>query len=879
MNPLNLTRLFISLLLLCSIQAHSQKISEKFNAIVKGSPFNLNIVEANDGNYLLFGDISYSLDQFVGSLVKVDRSGKVMTDFKLVSTDRPIEMVWVLPDGKILLFGSFNYLNGEPTGSLVMLNSDGVVDETFHNDFNRTISKVAVQSDGRIITSKNHFDTYTSTTERLNADGSVDQSFVAFQTSGLVLRLLTGRNDEIYVQINSTITRLDKNGNVDTPFAVSAPDQYSSIGTFACQSDGKIVATISKLESLSPFTMVHTLKRYLESGEIDNTFSTNSTDAYISSLIIRQNGKICFTGGFREFGDNSGSAFELNTDGTFSRSLVTMDYNGMYGIYEDSKQNVLVTGGFKTANNIGIEHVVRIKPDYDLDFSFKTHIYSGYASVYTVMGTQRSGKVIIGSGYSFGGVQRDSLKLSRLNSDGTIDDTFQSPITKDKSNFTSAHVRQLVVQEDDKIVLAGARLFGGDNSINFARLLPDGDIDNTFKAGTGVSRSDGFYPAIQAMRWWNSRIYLAGMFDRYNGQQCQSFVMLNKDGEMIGPNVNSLPSNSYIQDMEVQSDGKVILMGTFYFDDIGSRKFVRLNTDGSLDPSFDLNVEGNLLDFTIDPNDNIYVCGALSATQSDVIEKFSRDGSPDDTFTGGSRFRENERLNLLLGYFVKALPDNTIAVGGIFNGYDDVASNGFMLLTATRELVPVTNNFDSASYPIYAHWSNNTLYLLGKFSSDNHKSGTSLVKVVFPVKAEVSNYWVTATSPATIDVSWEGRFYGSDEIIVERALTNNGVFESVATLPPDALRYTDSSLNELTGYLFRITGVNEFYTSSSFIGGDTTFIIPAQALQPMEVTESSFIAQWELIPGTDSTWLQVSSDDFTTFLPGYEGLALQTSFR
>jgi uncharacterized delta-60 repeat protein len=93
----------------------------------------------------------------------------------------------------------------------------------------------------------------------------------------------------------------------------------------------------------------------------------------------------------------------------------------------------------------------------------------------------RAGQIVIAGGYQDG---FDShVALLRLNADGTQDSSFGSGGEVKTVVGSNDLAEDIVIQPDDKIVVAGF----SDNRAMVLRYLPDGQLDNTFGGGDGVT--------------------------------------------------------------------------------------------------------------------------------------------------------------------------------------------------------------------------------------------------------------------------------------------------------------------------------------------------------------------------------------------------------
>jgi uncharacterized delta-60 repeat protein len=864
--------LLIGVFLSITIYCAGQKISETFNPVIKEAPGNIDIREHNDGNYLVFGDIGYYQGTTSGSLIKVDDKGKRVSDFQNVFTDHAIHRLYVLSSGKILIQGRFRYVNGILTGNMALLNQDGSLDGSFAANKNLKITNFAVQSTGKIVIIDG------SAVGRLNTDGTEDPTFSNSLSVGNV-QIAVAENDKIYIASGSAIYRLEEDGPIDNTFLYSA-EIYTSVQLIVIHPDGKLLTAIIKTLSVPPYTQTCVIQRFNADGSNDNSFTPAISDSHVTSMVLRQNGNIVFTGLMNSFNSTTGNAFELYSDGTFNRAILTTDYNGMNSVYEDGRQNIFVTGGFTKVNAAAsIKRIAKFKPDYSLDPSFKLPVSRGAAgsSFYVPIGVQSDGKVVFGGGFFFAGIGSDTLKLGRVLTDGSVDPAFKPDIRKVHDNQVNPTARAIAVQHDDKIVVGGSNLFEG-LSPAFNRLLPDGGIDDSFQVGNGIARSNGWSPSAAFIKIHGSKIYVFGSFDLYDDEPCQSFVILDMDGKKIGPEQNVLPSASYIQDIEIQPDGKIVLMGSFPLSGTDNRDFIRLNSDGSLDDTFLLKtVSGNPQDFKIDENGNILITGNyLHLIDGQTLVRYKPTGEVDNTLMQGTGFTPGAQSDFTTGYFVEILKPGIIAVGGVFSGYNGTSSPGLVFMDYQGSIIPFENPYDSTAFPIVAEVSNDVLYLAGNLQKDKGQVVSTGAKVLFPITDALTNYKVQANSESSMLLSWDGLPVGAEKISIERSSPDALHYEVVASISPNEHSFEADQLTEVTPYHFRISASNEYYATDPLELTDTTLISPQIALAPTEVSPESFVANWEYLPGTDSCLLQVSRDDFSTFLNGYENLILTT---
>ena len=123
--------------------------------------------------------VSYSYEKdgrFVGAWRQLDGTIVLNTSHPDEAGGRPVERV-IQPDGKVLVAGDFSLVNGVSRASVVRLNADGSLDNSFVASRNGLVRTVALQNDGRVLiggvfTTVNGFSPYSAATLRTDGRGS-----------------------------------------------------------------------------------------------------------------------------------------------------------------------------------------------------------------------------------------------------------------------------------------------------------------------------------------------------------------------------------------------------------------------------------------------------------------------------------------------------------------------------------------------------------------------------------------------------------------------------------------------------------------------------------------------------------------------------------
>jgi uncharacterized delta-60 repeat protein len=179
---------------------------------------------------------------------------------------------------------------------------------------------------------------------------------------------------------------------------------------------------------------------------------------------------------------------------------------------------------------------------------------------------QPDGKIIVGAGD----------RINRYNSDGSTDNIFWANIGN-----SFANVKAIALQSDGKIIAGGDFTNSTYNNGRIIRLNSNGTIDNTFNVGTGFDASVQTI-AIQP----DGKIIVGGRFTSYGNVLCRRIVRLNSNGSLdntfnIGSGFNDL-----VNTLTLQSDGKIIVGGLFSsYNGNPCNYIARLNSDVSPRPS------------------------------------------------------------------------------------------------------------------------------------------------------------------------------------------------------------------------------------------------------------------------------------------------------
>jgi uncharacterized delta-60 repeat protein len=338
--------------------------------------------------------------------------------------------------------------------------------------------------------------------------------------------------------------------------------------------------------------------------ELDTTFDPGvGFNSYVKTCAIQANGKILVGGAALPYvGYQHQGLARFNADGsfdsTFSSSLSFTDasYNYVACLVIQPDQKIIVGGTFLKVEGISKSCIVRLNSNGTIDTTFNTGL--GANGTVSDAALQLDGKLVIGGNFTtYDGISRN--RIARINSNGTIDTTF-NPGNGFQNNPTFIYA--VAIQPDNKILVGGTfHIFNGDTINNLIRLNSNGSLDTTFnQGGSGITGTGANVAVRKIVLNENDKIYIVGRFNELNDSiyTNKNITRLNLDGSLDTTFSNSGGTDNDVFDMALQPNGKIVIVGefnnyyaidtiNFYQYPIAREKIARLNNDGSLDLTFD----------------------------------------------------------------------------------------------------------------------------------------------------------------------------------------------------------------------------------------------------------------------------------------------------
>jgi uncharacterized delta-60 repeat protein len=558
----------------------------------------------------------------------------------------------VQPDGKILVYNApVMFVNGELRSGMFRLNPDGSTDTTFsyNNEAGVSINNIRVGPDGKIVVAGTSAPNHAKMV-RLNSDGSLDDTF------------------SVFIQ------------------AVGGPEFTGNRLTVnAVQPDGKVIATHVSWGNIGGTWYSYSMRRYNVDASIDPSFTAPplegghivTTSALIELLPDGRFYLAISTGNHlgrlikitRRFADGTADA----TFTEFSRSMPGGFFISVSDLSLASDGGVFAAGVFQPSMIGGPynKNLFKFLPSGTVVAAFNPPLSASSDGVHALP----DGKVI----YSVSLTSSSQTKIVRLATDGSVDKAFvlDPAVTAIKNVWVTDPMDRVIFLAQ---TAAGPRL---------VRLSENGSIDPALNPVLGAVGT-GAVVAVQP----DGRVILAGSFSHMNGIARNKFTRLNTDGSVDTTFDPGTAFDVPPREMVMQPDGKIIAAGPFSSYNGGTvSRVVRINSDGSLDNTFSVNVNGSSVDaVALQPDGKIVIGGSFTFINSvgrTGIARLETNGALEATFNpvlGGNKY--------VAAIVVE--PSGKIAFVGNFDGVNGAGRNNFARLdqSGTTDLT-----FDAGGIP------------------------------------------------------------------------------------------------------------------------------------------------------------------------------------
>jgi uncharacterized delta-60 repeat protein len=389
---------------------------------------------SNVNRYLIMSTVDISTGSVWSNLSgdTATTAGSINTIFDTSSSNWnlsyiSVETIKVQTDGKVLISGNFTTYKDVSRSGFARLNSDGTLDTTFTCGVDDVAYSIELQNDGKILVGgafSNYYATPGGTAIpankiiRLNADGSIDTSFWAGNSTGTNFGVSSGGVFDIQIisdgilvcgslsqyTYNSTmflapgIIKLNFDGTRNSTFSSNLGTGASPalVNTIAVQSDNKIILG-GEFTSFNG-TGKNRILRLNSNGTLDGTFTGSVSfgsdpSCSVRSISLQTDGKIIIGGRFSSpasyiarlttTGAND-NTFSASTDDTVNSVLV---YSG----------RIILAGAFTLCNGTSATGLAVLQSTGTRDTSMPTISWNPAAFAYCRrLEANSNGSVLVG---------------------------------------------------------------------------------------------------------------------------------------------------------------------------------------------------------------------------------------------------------------------------------------------------------------------------------------------------------------------------------------------------------------------------------------------------------------------------------------------------
>jgi uncharacterized delta-60 repeat protein len=221
--------------------------------------------------------------------------------------------------------------------------------------------------------------------------------------------------------------------------------------------------------------------------------------------------------------------------------------------------------------------------------------------------------------------------------------------------------------------------FTGATQNGLIKLNTDGSKDTSFNIGTGFS--GGTIPVNSIALQSDGKVLVGGTFTTFSGASQNRFIRLNTDGSKdTSFNIGTGFGNS-VNSTAIQSDGKILAGGSFStFTGASQNRLIRLNSDGSKDTSFNIGTGFNNLinSIALQSDGKVLAAGVFTTFTGESQNRLIRlnsDGSKDTSFDIGTGFGGTVSSIVIQS-------DGKVLVGGGFTTFTGESQNRLIRLNS-----------------------------------------------------------------------------------------------------------------------------------------------------------------------------------------------------
>ena len=520
-----------------------------------------------------------------------------------------------------------------------------------------------------------------------STDGSSGQ-VLSTNGSGTLSWIFTGGGGSIAtLTAGSFLTGGSFNGTLAATFAVDATDASTASKVVSRDGSGASSFDAVKFDGATSGTV--TVKAAAVAGTWDLTLPTTDGDA---GQVLTTNGS-----GVTSWATVAPVDSTINPSASSPYSVVSSDMNKRLVIGSTATLPIVnLTASNLSGVGVGSQfQIAAFGSATSINASYTeatdpvfNPILSILARVYAVAAKQ-DGKIFIGGDFTtVSGTARNFI--ARLNANGSLDEAFNA-------TATGTDVRSILPLADGRVYVGGNYTdIGGAVQANFARLFETGKRDAGFP--NAALLPNGLVSSMQLQS--DGKLILGGSFSLIGSgtPTARNRIARYNANDTLDTGYNP-NANGNVLTIAIQSDGKAVVGGAFTtMGGTARNRIARLNTDGTLDTGFNPDASSQVEDIVIQPDGKIVIVGqftTVGGTARNRIARLNTDGTLDTGF--------NPDANAAISS-VALLPDGRVIIVGAFTTIGGTARSYVAAVTSSGSL--------DASYTLSANAATDRVYVL-----------------------------------------------------------------------------------------------------------------------------------------------------------------------
>ncbi len=386
-----------------------------------------------------------------------------------------------------------------------------------------------------------------------------------------------------------------------------------------------------------------------------------------------------------------------------SNGVFNANINGdVFGLALQTNGQVIVGGNFTSINGAPDDYIGRLNTDGSLDSGFQ----AGANGPVQAVTCQTDGNIILGGTFTtVNGIIRNNI--ARLTTSGFLDTTFNPGAGANGSVNTMAETfiggaREIYVGGNFSDISSGSGNSSGFSPY-LARLFNNGTLDTGFNVGFGLDGPVFAIAVYPTNSIYAGKVVIGGSFIHYNGVAANGLVRLNSDGSLdTSFNPGTAATNGIVNALAIQPDGRVLVGGSFNnFGGATVHNFTRLNNDGSTDTNFVTNIgsgANNVVDsITLQQDNRILLSGQFSQVGGlarNGVARLLPTGANDLTINFGTG------ANGAVNTAVIQASTGFITLGGAFTAYNGAPAGHIVQIYGNSIVGSGAFEFNANSYQV-----------------------------------------------------------------------------------------------------------------------------------------------------------------------------------